>query len=101
LIAGCLRKEAGNGWFLTSASEPARTLNPFELTDAEIAAATRTGSGGELFRLQNLEDLPGSIEAADRLAGRKVVAKGILVRHEKGNRLNIATLRAVGGTCEP
>jgi len=101
LIAGCLTKESGIGWFLTNASDPIRTLNPFEFTDAEVAGAARTASGRELFRLQNLEDLPGSIDAADQLTGRKVVAKGILVRHEKGNRLNVATLRAVGEKCEP
>jgi hypothetical protein len=101
LIAGCLTKDPGNGWFLTSASDPVRTLNPFELTDTELAAATRTPPGREPIRLQNLEDLPGSIDAADRLVGRKVAAKGILVRHEKGNRLNVATLRAIGETaCE-
>jgi len=100
LIAGCLTKETGNGWFLTNASEPVRTLNPFEFADAELAAAGRLAPGRELFRLQNIEDLPGATEAADRLAGRKVVAKGILVRHEKGNRLNVAALNAVGGACE-
>ena len=101
LIAGCLTKEPGNGWFLTSASDPVRTLNAFDFADTELAAATRITLGRELFRLQNLEDLPGSIEAADRLLGRKVVAKGILVRHEKGNRLNVATLRTVAERCEP
>lgn len=101
LIAGCLTKEPGNGWFLTNASDPVRTLNPFEFADTELAPARQTPLGRELFRLQNLEDLPGATEAADRLVGRKVLAKGILVRHEKGNRLNVAALNAVGGTCEP
>jgi hypothetical protein len=91
----------GSGWFLTSASAPVRTLNPFEFADGELATASRTAPGRELFRLQNLEDLPGAIAAADRLVGRRVAAKGILVRHEAGNRLNVATLNAVGGTCEP
>jgi mono/diheme cytochrome c family protein len=101
VIAGCLTKEPGNGWFLTNASEPVRTLNPFEFADTELAAMRETPLGRELFRLQNIEELPGATEAADRLVGRKVLAKGILVRHEKGNRLNVAALNAVGGTCEP
>jgi mono/diheme cytochrome c family protein len=101
LIAGCLTKEPGNGWFLTNASDPVRTLNPFEFADAELGAASLLSPGRELFRLQNLEDLPGSIDAADRLVGKRVLAKGILVRHEKGNRLNVAALNAVGGACEP
>jgi hypothetical protein len=99
-IAGCMTKETGAGWFLTSASEPARTLNPYELTDAELKAARQVQHGGGLFRLQNLDSLPGSTEAADRLVGQRVVAKGILVRAEKGNRLNVAAIGSLGGTCE-
>jgi mono/diheme cytochrome c family protein len=101
LIAGCVTKEPGTGWFLTNASEPARTLNPYEFADGELKTAAQTALGAEVFRLQNLEDLPGSTGEADRLVGRKVVAKGILVRHEKGNRLNVAALNAVGDSCEP
>jgi mono/diheme cytochrome c family protein len=101
LIAGCMTKDSGNGWFLTSASEPSRTLNPYEFTDGELRTASQTALGAEVFRLQNLEDLPGSTGEADQLVGKKVVAKGILVRHEKGTRLNVATLNALGGACEP
>jgi mono/diheme cytochrome c family protein len=99
-IAGCMTKETGAGWFLTSASEPARTLNPYEFTDAELKTAAQAQHGGGLFRLQNLESLPGSTEAADRLVGQRVAAKGILVRAEKGNRLNVAALSPLGGMCE-
>lgn len=101
LIVGCMTKETGIGSFLTSASEPARTLNPYEFTDAELSTAGQSAFGGGVFRLQDLDGLPGSTEAADRLVGQKVVAKGILVRAEKGNRLNVAALRAVAGTCQP
>jgi S-disulfanyl-L-cysteine oxidoreductase SoxD len=100
LIAGCMTKETGAGWFLTSAGEPVRTLNPYEFTDAELKAAGEAQHGGGLFRLQNLDSLPGSTEAADRLVGRRVAVKGILVRAEKGNRLNVAALSPLGGTCE-
>jgi mono/diheme cytochrome c family protein len=101
VIAGCLTKEPGTGWFLTNASEPARTLNAYEFTEAELRTAGETALGGGVFRLQNLEDLPGSTAAADRLVGRKVVAKGILVRAEKGPRLNVAALSALGDACDP
>jgi mono/diheme cytochrome c family protein len=101
VITGCMTKETGTGWFLTSASEPARTLDPYGFTDRELSTASQTALGAEVFRLQNLEDLPGSTGAADRLVGRKVVVKGILVRHEKGNRLNVGTLNALGDTCAP
>jgi hypothetical protein len=101
IITGCMTKEPGTGWFLTSASEPARTLNPYDFTDGELRVASQTTSGAGLIRLQNLETLPGSTEAADRLVGQKVVAKGIFVRAEKGTRLNVAALSAVGPACEP
>jgi mono/diheme cytochrome c family protein len=101
VIAGCMTKETGAGWFLTGASEPARTLNPYEFTEAELRTAGQIELAGGLFRLQNLDALPGSTEAADRLVGQKVVAKGILVIAEKGNRLNVAALSALGGACQP
>ena len=111
VIVGCMTKETGTGWFLTSASEPARTLDPYEFTDAELTIAGQTVLGAGVIRLQNLEGLPaaasakaglpGSTEAADRLVGQRLVAKGILVRAEKGTRLNVAALSAVAGTCQP
>jgi mono/diheme cytochrome c family protein len=100
LIAGCMTKEAGTGWFVTGASEPARTLNPYEFTNAELETARQTALGVQVIRLQNLDALPGSTGAADQLVGRRVAAKGILVRHEKGTRLNVATLNAIGDSCE-
>ncbi len=44
VVVGCMTKEAGAGWFLTSASEPARTLNPYEFTEAELKTAGQTRS---------------------------------------------------------
>jgi S-disulfanyl-L-cysteine oxidoreductase SoxD len=101
VIAGCLTKEAGAGWFLTSASEPARTLDPYDFSESELKTAAQARSSGGMFRLQNLDALPGSTQSADRLVGRQVAAKGILVRADNGSRLNVAALSAVGGACEP
>jgi hypothetical protein len=78
-----------------------RTLDAFDFIDEELHPTPRWAPAGGLFKLQNLEDLPGSTEAADRLVGHRVVAKGILVRHESGTRLNVAALNVVGDTCEP
>src|SRR5690242_13400019 len=38
-VVGCLTKDSGNGWFLTSAGEPARALDIFELTAQEVQNA--------------------------------------------------------------
>ena len=101
LIVGCLRKEIGTGWFLTSASEPVRTLNPYEFSNGELTDARQTEPGGGLVKLQDLEALGGSTGPPDALVARRVVAKGILVRAETGTRLNIAALGALGGPCVP
>ena len=100
VIVGCMTKETGTGWFLTSASEPARTLDAYEFTEDELRTAGDIALGSGVFRLQNLDALPGSIEAADRLVDQKVAAKGILVRAEKGPRLNVAALSALGNACQ-
>ena len=101
LVVGCMTKETGTGWFLTSASEPARTLNPYEFTDAELAATREIALGPGLLKLQDLESLDGSTAPRDSLVGQRVVAKGILVRAETGTRLNVASLRPLGDACEP
>lgn len=101
LIVGCLRKETGTGWFLTSASEPVRTLNPYDFTDRELRDARQTELGAGLVKLQDLESLGEPTGAPDALVAQRVVAKGILVRAENGTRLNIASLSAIGGVCEP
>ena len=46
---GCMTKEAGTGWFLTSASQPSRTLDPYEFTDSELKAAGQTELGETSF----------------------------------------------------
>jgi mono/diheme cytochrome c family protein len=101
IVAGCMTKDTGNGWFLTSASAPARTLNPYEFTDGELKTARETTLGVEVVRLQNLDALPESTQTVEALVGHKVAAKGILVLHEKGTRLNVAALNGISDSCEP
>src|SRR5207253_4174823 len=38
-VVGCFTQDTGNGWFLTHASEPVRTLNSFEITARELRDA--------------------------------------------------------------
>jgi hypothetical protein len=92
-----MRKETGTGWFLTGASEPVRTLDPYEFTNSELREARQTELAAGLVKLQGLEALGTSTGAPDALVAQRVVAKGILVRAENGTRLNIAALSALGG----
>lgn len=96
-VIGCLTEDSGNAWFLTKAREPIRTLNPWEVTAAELKEAKDLPTGDQLFRLQNLSDVPGF---KPEMAGNKVDAKGILVRQPKNERINLSSLRTVAATCE-
>ncbi len=98
-VVGCLTLDTGNGWFLTHAAEPARTLNVWESTAAEIHEASAKPLGDQLFRLANIDDLPGFDR--DGLNGNKVQAKGILVRQPNNQRINLNSLQKLGAGCEP
>ena len=98
-VVGCFTQDTGNGWFLTHASEPVRTLNSFEITARELRDAQAKPLGDQLFRLQNVADLPGFDPA--KLDGNRVDAKGILVRQPKNERINVNFLQMAGPGCEP
>jgi len=98
-VVGCFTQDTGNAWFLTHAAEPGRTLNPYEITPEEVKAAKDKPLGDQLFRLQNVTDLPGF--DASTLDGNKVDAKGILVRQANNERINVNSLQMVGSGCEP
>ena len=98
-VVGCLTLDTGNGWFLTHAAEPARTLNVWESTAAEIQEAAAKPLGDQLFRLANIDDLRGFDR--DALNGNKVQAKGILVRQPSNQRINLNSLQKLEAGCEP
>ena len=98
-VVGCLTLDSGNGWFLTRASEPARTANQWDASPEELKQVREKALGDELFRLQNITDLPGF--HADELAGKKVDAKGILVRQPRNERINLTYLKSLGMECGP
>lgn len=97
-VVGCMTLDTGNGWFLTSASDAARTLDAFSITPDELKAAAARPPGGLVFRLENLMDITGfNIDAA---VGKKMEAKGILVRQPKGDRINVTAVQEAGSRCE-
>jgi len=98
-VVGCLTLDTGNGWFLTHAAEPARTLNVWESTTAELQEAAAKPLGDQLFRLANIDDLRGFDR--DALTGNKVQAKGILVRQPNNQRINLNSLLKLEAGCEP
>jgi mono/diheme cytochrome c family protein len=98
-VVGCLTLDSGNGWFLTRATEPARTTDQWEASPEELKKAREKVLGGQLFRLPNITDLPGF--DADELAGKKVNAKGMLVRQPRNERINLTYLKSLGMECGP
>ena len=100
-VVGCLVLETGQGWFLVHASEPVRTLNQWEFTLDDTKVATEKDFGEELFRLNNILDIPG-FEPEQNDTPHKMEAKGTLVRQENGGaRINLSALQRVGGECKP
>jgi cbb3-type cytochrome c oxidase subunit III len=97
-VVGCLKEDSGNGFFLVSATEPARTLDMWETKEAEVQAAKQTTLGSLVFRLENLRDLPGFNPA--NFIGHKMEAKGILV-HQVGNeRINVTLINNLVSVCD-
>jgi mono/diheme cytochrome c family protein len=96
---GCLVLDSGNGWFLTKATEPERTLDDTEVTAAELKAAKDAPLGDLLFRLQDITDIPEFDPEA--LRDRKVETKGILVLQPGNLRINVSSLKVASADCEP
>ncbi|HXP84307.1 MAG TPA: c-type cytochrome [Bryobacteraceae bacterium] len=95
---GCLVLDSGNGWFLTKATEPERTLDD-EISAAELKAAKDEPLGDLLFRLQDITDIPDF--DPDALRDHKVETKGILVLQPGNLRINVSSLKVVAAECEP
>ena len=99
-VIGCLIKDSGNGFFVAAADEPVRTLDAFQLTAEELKNAKDRPYGSQVFRLENLSDLPGF--TTNGVLGFKAIAKGILVRLPQGGaRINVMSLKSLGENCDP
>jgi len=97
-VVGCMTEDSGNGFFLTSAAEPARTLDIFSMTPEELKAAKNKALGALVFRLESLGDLSGI--SIGKTLGQKMDAKGVLVRQPKGDRINVTAIDVTGATCD-
>jgi hypothetical protein len=98
-VVGCFVEDSGNGFFLGAADEPARTLDAFQLTAEEFKDARSRSPGHQVFRLENLSDLPNF--STNGILGQRAIAKGILVRQPQGARINIMSFKSLGESCEP
>ena len=96
---GCLTRQ-GNDWVLIQAAEPVRTQDAENTTPEELSRAAALPLGKGTLRLQNLDELRPGFHP-DPWAGRKVQAKGVLIRQPNRDRINVLSLESVSPTCGP
>ena len=92
-VVGCLERDAARVWTVVGASEPVRTRNPAPSEGAELAAAAAVPMG------QGTIELMDPYPSPEHLAGRRVEVKGLLIRRLPINRVNVSSVRDVGGGC--
>jgi mono/diheme cytochrome c family protein len=95
---GCLTAGANDTWTLATASEAARARNAEEITADEVKNAAPRPLGSREFRLQNLEDLRAGFTPAS-LKGHKVLAKGVLTRQAKNERIYVTSIESLAPDC--
>ena len=94
-VSGCLTQVSKDIWALKNATEPARTHNPKESTDAELAIAAARPPGQHAFRLLDIISFPKQAHA-----GHWMEAKGLLIRAPGDDRLNLTWLAKIGDDCK-
>ncbi len=96
-IVGCTSKGDGDAWSIVNSTEPVRTRNSGRAGEIELKAAAGKSLGTASFQLQNLA--MAGITSSSLQEGRKVLAKGVLLRQPTGDRLGINSLQEVGQSC--
>jgi len=93
-LVGCLTPASDKSWKLTNASEPVVTKE-----DVPTAAALARAGGQPLGRLNfDLVSVVSTYQA-DKRAGQKVEARGLIYRSPSDNAINLTSLQPVGATC--
>ena len=95
LVVGCL-SQADNTWMLTRATAPVRNRTPDATNPEELKASSSKPAGAQSFRL-SFDQLAGF--NAGSFTGRRMQAKGVLVKQPNGDRINLASFQEVSGTC--
>ena len=91
-VVGCLTQGSGDAWVLTNSSEPAATTLDTP-TRAERMQLEAILPGPQMVRLLGLVPSP------DEHKGKKVEAKGLLIRSGNDVAVNVLTLSVVASGC--
>jgi mono/diheme cytochrome c family protein len=92
-VVGCLTSGPNDVWILTNASEPVRSRSINTTTPEELKASAAWPLGAQTFRLQNVPESAGGIK------GHKVQTKGVLIRQNRNDRINVTSLETVASSC--
>jgi len=93
-VVGCLRSAGNRQWTLTSATDPVVTKEETP-TPASLATAGARPLGTLEFQLVSV--VPAY--EAERHAGQKVAARGLIFRSASDHLLNLTALRPTGAAC--
>jgi quinoprotein glucose dehydrogenase len=97
ITVGCLSQNREGVWLLFNATEPARTRRSTTSTPAELQASSQRGLGNLIFRLADLEAVPGFVP--DMHKGHKMQAKGRLVRQPNAERISLSSMEMLDSAC--
>jgi mono/diheme cytochrome c family protein len=93
-VVGCLQSGPG-GWMLTETTAPVRTENPDGSPADQLKKLAATPAGAGKLRLL------GVYSSLDEHKGRRMEAKGFIVKDPDGDRLNVVSLEMVATSCAP
>jgi len=97
-VVACFTRGPHDGWILTNGSEPIRTRSPLRPSPPEIAAAKARPLGPHTFQILDVDYFSGAFRPQAH-AGKKVNAKGFLIRTESDERINVAWIEPVAEDC--
>jgi hypothetical protein len=97
-VVACFVRGPHDTWMLANGSEPARTRNPMQPTESEIAAAKAKPLGGQTFQLLDVDYFSSAFHP-EAHAGHKVTAKGFLIRTATDVRINVTWIEMLAADC--
>ena len=98
LSVGCLIRSSGDSWMLINASRPTRSKTfPYRTTPEELESSETKPLGTETFLLGDIHYIPGFNPEPNQ--GRKVQAKGLLVRQPDIDLVSLTSLEILGSDC--
>jgi hypothetical protein len=91
---GCLVEGTNRAWTLTNAAEPASASRAGFSRPEEVKAAEGRGLGSQQIRLIGMNEMNPSPHR-----GHKVLIKGLLIKDDRGQRINVTSIKTVGDQC--